>query len=418
MVTTRRDFVNTTLATGALGLMTGAFARNTRAAANPQAQATTPPARPAAPAPPPQPYVAASAERKLDIINLYDLEKEAEKVIPEGPFGYIASGSGDEWTLKENTRSFEDVQILPRQLAGVTMPDLSTTLLGSKVGTPIFVPPMAAHGLAHVSAEKGTARGAAEVANGGALFCTQTLANTPLEEIAKAGSGPKWFQLYYSSDPGVNRELIQRAKATGNTAIVFTVDLEWPGNRETDLRTGFAFPATLPFPNLPTAKPGSNLAELSVVFKKNLDFSDIEFIRTESGLPVIVKGILTPENARECVKHGASAIQVSNHGGRQLDGVPASFAALPGIVEAVGGEADGGVPVYMDGGVRRGTHVFKALAMGASAVAIGRPILYGLSLGGWQGVKSVFDIINNELQLTMKLAGCANIEEITRKYVT
>ena len=304
---------------------------------------------------------------------------------------------------------------LYKLLAGVTTPDLSTTLLGSKVGTPIFIPPMAAHGLAHVSAEKGTARGAAASK---ALFCTQTLANTTLEEIAKAsdagGGGEKWFQLYYTADAGVNRELIQRAKAAGNTAIVFTVDLEWPGNRETDLRTGFVFPESLPFPNLPGAKPGSTLAELFVVFKKNLDFSDIEFIRKESGLPVIVKGVLTPENAKECVKHGASAIQVSNHGGRQLDEVPASFAALPGIVEAVGGE----VPVFLDGGVRRGTHVFKALAMGASAVAIGRPVLYGLSMGGWQGVKSVFDLINTELQLAMKLAGCGSIKDITRKFVS
>jgi lactate oxidase len=359
-------------------------------------------------------YVAGSAERELDMINLHDLAAEAERVIPRGPYEYIAGGSGDEWTLRENTRAFDDRQILPRQLAGVTTPDLSTTLLGTKLGTPVFIPPMAAHGLAHASAEKGTARGAAEVDSGGALFCTQTLANTPLEEIAKAGSGPKWFQLYYAADPGVNRELIQRAKAAGNTAIVFTVDFEWPGNREADLRTGFVFPESLPFPNLPGAKPGSTLAELSIVFKKNLDFSDIEFIRNESGLPVIVKGILTPENAKECVQHGASAIQVSNHGGRQLDGVPAAFAALRGIVEAVGGD----VPVLMDGGVRRGTHVFKALAMGAAAVGMGRPVLYGLSLGGWRGVKSVVDIINAELQLAMKLAGCARVRDISRKFVS
>jgi lactate oxidase len=269
---------------------------------------------------------------------------------------------------------------------------------------------MAAHGLAHESAEIATARGAAEA---GVLFCTQTLANMPLEEIAKAGAGPKWFQLYYNKDPGINRELIARAKAAGNTAIVFTVDLEWPGNRETDLRTGFTFPRTLPFPNLPIAK-GTSFAD---GFKRNLDFSDIEFIRQESGLPVIVKGILTPENAKECVKHGASAIQVSNHGGRQLDGVPAAFAALRGIVEAVG-EVDNGVPVYLDGGVRRGTHVFRALAMGASAVAIGRPTLYGLALGGSQGVKSVFDVINEELRLAMKLAGCARIEDVARAFVT
>ncbi len=395
MDTTRREFLGTTLSAATLTLMMAGAAEKVLAAEG---------------AAPPLDYVAGTAERRLNILDLYELENEAGKIIPKGPFGYIAGGSDDEWTLKENTRSFDDVRIMPRYLAGVTMPDTRTTLLGSKVETPIFVPPMAAHGLAHKSAEKGTARGATEA---GALFCAQTLANTTLEEIAKAGPGPKWFQLYYTADLGMNREMIQRAKAAGCTAIVFTVDLEWAGNRERDLRTGFTFPASLPFPNLPNAKSGVTLAELFKVFKRNLDFSDIEFIRRESALPVVVKGILSPENAKECVAHGASAIQVSNHGGRQLDSVPASFKALPGIVEAVGGK----VPVFLDGGVRRGTHVFKALAMGASGVAIGRPTLYGLSLGGWQGVKTVFDVLNKELLLAMKLAGCERIEDISHRFV-
>lgn len=401
---TRREFIGKTLSASALTMLAGSSAGKVFAAERSGNAAARKKSAAAA-------YVAGKAERKLNIVSLHELEAEARKVIPKGAFGYIAGGSGDEWTLKENTRSFDDRQILPRYLAGVSQPDLQTALLGSKVGTPVFVPPMAAHGLAHEGAEKATARGAGEA---GALFCAQTLANTPLEEIAKAGSGPKWFQLYYANDAGINRELIQRAKAAGATAIVFTVDLEWPGNREADRRNGFVFPATLPFPNLPTAKPGVGLGELTQVFKRNLDFSDIEFIRRESDLPVVVKGILTPENANECIARGASAIQVSNHGGRQLDGVPASFAALPGIVDAVGER----VPVYLDGGVRRGIHVFKALALGASGVAMGRPVLYGLSLGGWQGVKSVFDTINAELQLAMKLAGCARIEDISRRFVT
>ena len=406
MLNSRRQFVGSALGASALAMTAASLPTTALAQAASSNTQAAPPSS--------STYVAGSGERKLDIINLYDLEAEAKKVIPEGPFGYISSGSGDEWTLRENTRSFEDVQILPRYLAGFDAPDISTTLMGSKVASPIFIPPMAAHGLAHESAELGTARGAAAA---GVLFCTQTLANTPLEDIAKAGTGPKWFQLYYSKDPGINRELIARAKAAGNTAIVFTVDLEWPGNRETDLRTGFVFPKALPFPNLPSARTGVNLADFSTVFKRNLDFRDIEFIRKESGLPVIVKGILTPQNAKECVRHGASAIQVSNHGGRQLDGVPASFAALRGIVEAVG-EGDNAVPVFLDGGVRRGTHVFRALAMGASGVAIGRPTLYGLALGGSQGVKSVFDVINQELRLAMKLSGCARIQDITRAFVT
>jgi lactate oxidase len=351
-----------------------------------------------------------TAVRPLDIINLHELEAEAEKIIPKGPFGYIAGGSGDEWTLKENVRAFDDVQIKPRYLTGIEMPSTDTTLLGAKVAVPIFVTPMAAHGLAHQSAERGSARGTGEA---GALFCAQTLANVPLEDIQAATSGPKWFQLYYTNDPGVNRELIQRAKAIGSTAIVFTVDLEWPGNREADKRNGFAFPPHLSFPNIPGIRGGAKLADLAQVFKKDLRLSDIEFIRKESGLPVIVKGVLSPENARECVQHGAAAIQVSNHGGRQLDGVQAAITALPAIVEAVGGQ----VPVFLDSGIRRGTHIFKALALGAKGVAIGRPVLYGLALGGWQGVKSVFDTLSAELKLTMKLAGCARVEDISRRFL-
>jgi L-lactate oxidase len=288
-------------------------------------------------------FVAPSAERTLDIMNLYELEAEAEKLIAKGPFGYISGGSGDEWTLKENVRAFDDRQILPRYLARVETPATKTTILGSKVGIPIFVPPMAAHGLAHVTAEKGAAKGAADA---GALFCAQTLANTPLEDIAKISSGPKWFQLYYAKDQGVNRELIHRGKAAGCSAIVFAVDLEWAGNREIDKRNGFVFPASLPFPNVPSAPLGASLAELFHIFKRDLDFKDLEFIVKESNLPVVVKGVLTPDNAKECIARGAAAIQVSNHGGRQLDAVPAAITALPAIVEALGPN----VPVFMDGG--------------------------------------------------------------------
>jgi lactate oxidase len=355
--------------------------------------------------------VAGTAERSLDLVNLYDLEVEAEEIIPKAPFGYIRSGSGDEWTLRENVRAFDDRQILPRYLSGAGVPNTEVEIFGSKLGIPMFVPPAAAHGLAHVSAEKGSAKGAGDA---GALFMAQTLANTPLEDNAKANPGPKWFQLYFMNDQGINRELIQRAKAAGCTAMVFTVDLEWPGNREADKRNGFVFPLSLTFPNIPNAPVGANLADLGDIFDKDLTFANIEFIAKESGLPVIVKGLLTPENAKECVARGAAGIQVSNHGGRQLDTVPASIAALPGIVDAVGPD----VPVLLDSGVRRGVQVFKALALGARAVGVGRPTLYSLALGGAPGVKSMFDTLNSELQLAMKLAGCGSIKDITRKFVT
>jgi len=355
-------------------------------------------------------YTAGTSERELDIVNLYELEAGAGKIIPVGPFEYIAGGAGDEWTLRENTRAFDDVQILPQHLTGMTYPDTGIELLGLKLATPIIVTPMAAHGLAHSSAEKGTALGAAKA---GALMCIATLANTPFEEIGKAAAGPKWFQLYYTKDPGINREMIQSAKAIGCGAVILTVDAEWAGNREADRRTGFTYPPALGFPNVPGARTGISFPELMKVFKPNLELSDIEFIRKQSELPVIVKGILSPQNAVQCVEHGASAIQVSNHGGRQLDGAPASFKALRGVVEALGEQT----PVILDSGVRRGNHVFKALAVGASAVAVGRPVLYGLALGGWLGVKSVLDTLNSELRLTMKLAGCRSIEQISNRFL-
>ncbi|WP_445373837.1 lactate oxidase [Photorhabdus tasmaniensis] len=356
-------------------------------------------------------YKTGSVEKTLDIISLYDLEDEARKLIPAPQFGYISSGSGDEWTLRENTRAFDDYQIIPRYLAGIKEPDTTTELLGSKVDIPIFIPPMAAHGLAHISAEVGTARGAAAA---GTLFTAQTLSNSSLEDIAKVSNGPKWFQIYFTKDMGINRELIRRAKAMGATAIVFTVDLEWSGNREADRRNKFTYPSSLLFPNIPGAPVGATLSEITALFKRDLGFKDLEFLAKESGLPIIVKGIQSAENAKECVNHGAAAIQVSNHGGRQLDTVPAAIKSLPGIVEAVGRH----IPVYLDGGIRRGIHVFKALALGAKAVAIGRPILYGLALGGAPGVTSVLNLLKDELKLSMKLAGCAAIKDIERKFIS
>lgn len=203
-------------------------------------------------------YRAGTAEQTLDIISLLDLEAQAQAVIPKPQFGSIRSGSGDESTLRENVRAFNDRQILPRYLVGIDQPDTSTELLGAKVDIPIFVPPMAAHALAETATAKGTA-------DAGALFTAQTLANVPLEDIAKASDGPKWFQLYYTKDEGLNRQLIQHAIAMGATAIVFTVDLEWAGNREKDKRAGFVYPPSLGFPNVPGAPMGATLAEVFTI---------------------------------------------------------------------------------------------------------------------------------------------------------
>jgi lactate oxidase len=351
-----------------------------------------------------------TAERALDVVKLCDLEDAARAVLPPGPFDYIAGGAGDEQTLRANRRAFEDWQLLPRHLTGVAAPDTRTTLLGSALAAPLFVAPMASQGLAHTAAERGAARGAADA---GVLYCAATFSNVSLEEIAAVAGGPKWFQLYLPADRGVARELLARARAAGYGAIVFTVDLQWAGNRERDRRNGFVFPASLPFPNATAAARGATLPELLASIKRDLDLGDLDFVVAEAGLPVIVKGVLAPDEARASVAHGAAAIAVSNHGGRQLDGAPATITALPAIVDAVGGD----VPVLLDGGVRRGVDVLKALALGAAAVGIGRPVLYALALGGAPAVRAALGALRQELELAMKLAGCAALRDITRGHV-
>lgn len=358
----------------------------------------------------PAPYAAPKAELPLNLVNLLELEAKAAKVLAPGPFGYLAGGAGDEWTLHENRRAFNDVRIVPRRLTGFGLPDLNTKILGDKIALPVIVPPMAGQGLFHKSAEAGTAKGAGEA---GTLFTAPTISNVTMEEIAAATKGPKWFQLYYAKDAGLNREWIKRAEAAGYTAIVFTIDLEFPGNREADKRNNFSVPKSLKFPNLQGAAAENGFAGLRDVVKGNLDWSDLDFLVKNTKLPVIVKGVLSPADARLSLEHGASAIQISNHGGRQLDGVPASVTMLPLIAD----EIQGHLPLILDSGVRRGIDVFKALALGASVVAMGRPALYGLALGGWQGVKSVIDKIKGEFMLAMKLSGCASVDKITRRHV-
>jgi lactate oxidase len=356
------------------------------------------------------PYRGGTAVQKLSIINLADLEAEAKKIIPPGGFGYISSGSGDEWTMRENLAAFQRIPIEPQYLSGVSDPDLAVSLLGSALAMPIIVPPMGSHGLAHVSKEEGTAKGA-EAA--GALMVAATPSNLSLEEIAAAKPGAKWFQLYFPDDLGFARELLQRAKAAGYTAIVLTADTVWASPRETNLRNKFQTPmGQLGRGNAPRIG-GDAPADLRSV-KKNLTWDDLAFIEKACGLPVIVKGILSPLNAKTAVERGAAGIYVSNHGGRALIGAPASIAVLPRIAEAVNGR----VPIILDGGVRRGADVFRALALGANAVAVGRPVLYGLALGGSLGVQNVLEYLRDDFALVMKIAGTQNLRAITRQYLS
>ena len=345
------------------------------------------------------PFAAPNAVRSLHIADPNDLEAEARKVMDPGAFAFISSGADNQWTLHENRKAFDRLALEPQYLVGKAAPDLRTTLLGQSLSMPIITTAMGAHGLAHQSAELGTARGTAEA---GSLMEVSTAANHSIEDIAAASTGPKWFQLYLLQDRARSLELIKRAEAAGYTAIVFPIDAFAPGSSDATIRMGFQFPKTLPLVNTS-----------GIPFKTSLSWDDVRFIQENTRLPLVLKGVLTPVMAQRALNHGVAAIQVSNHGGRQLDGVPAAIDALPAIADVIQGR----IPIIMDSGIRRGTDVFKALALGANAVAIGRPVLYGLSLGGWMGVKSVFERLQAELKRNMMIAGAESVKDLRREFV-
>jgi L-lactate oxidase len=402
----RRDFLSATaaavtLSTGLPAALAGGESPSTPAATQ-NGAATAAAATPAATTAPG--YAAPTEIKAIEIINLRELEAAAQKVLPPGGFGYISSAAGDEWTKRENEAAFKRVTIAPQYLSGYGSADRSTTLLGAKLAMPIALSPMAAHAMAHATAEVGSARGTGAA---GALYIAGSLSTNTLEEIAQAGPGPKWFQIYLPADRGIAREILLRAKSAGYLAIILTIDTVVPSDRETDVRNHFRW--MQPPGNYHGVSGGYGQSPM----KRDLGWDDVEFIRTTAGLPVLLKGVMTPELAVAAVEHGCAGFQVSNHGGRQLDDVPATFTVLPRIAEAVKGRA----VIILDGGVRRGQDVFKALALGANAVAIGRPALYGLALGGWMGVQAVFQHLAGELEMTMRLAGARSLAQISKSYL-
>ncbi|MDB5651453.1 MAG: hypothetical protein JWL62_2973 [Hyphomicrobiales bacterium] len=356
-------------------------------------------------------YQGSTANQPLHIVNLLQLEPEAQKILPSGGFDYIAGGSGANWTRAENMTAYTRVQIDPYPLAGVTKVDLSTTLLGSTFSMPIFIPPMGSHGLAHVSKEEASARAAFATK---ALMATSTQSNLSMEEIAAFNPGPKWFQIYVPSDRGYLRELIQRANAAGYTAVAPTIDNSYAYPREENIRNAFRPPSSLGKGNMPRTIADPKAAAAAFEGRKrDLNWNDLEFIKKEFGGPVIVKGVMSPRVANDACVRGMDAVYVSNHGGRAFDGVEATFSALPRISDVVRGR----VPSIVDGGVRRGTDVFKALALGASMVGCGRPIMYGMALGGAAGAQSVLEYLRDNLTLAMRLAGTASVKDISRDYL-
>jgi L-lactate oxidase len=394
----RRDF-----------LAGGTAAAAALAAARPAASAPLPAqnldsAAPAAPAVA-SPYRAGSGNRRIDIVSLRDLEAMAEKVIPKGGLDFIRGGAGDEWTMRENLHAYLRVAIEPTYLSGVKAPDISTTILGTSLSFPVITAPMGGHRLAHEEGEIATASGTGAA---GSIAVISSVSNIALEQVMAGSPGPKWFQIYLPEDRGFARELLQRSKQAGYRAIVVTVDTSAPGNRERDIRNQFRSPPELGHGNMPVATNG--YAATTATFKHDLSWDDIAFVQKEAGVPVLIKGVLAPKLAEQAVQHGVAGIFVSNHGGRQLDGTPATFTVLPRIADSVRGK----IPIIVDGGVRRGQDVFKALAAGAHCVAVGRPMLYGLALGGALGVQSVYDRLREEFTMTLQLAGVQNVAAIAR----
>jgi L-lactate oxidase len=353
-------------------------------------------------------YKALTNEKRINVINLRDLEAEAQKILPPYSFAYISGGAGDEWTMRENEAAFNRWVIEPRFLAGIKTPDLTTTVLGSKLSMPVITAPMGGQGLAHALREIPDVKGTSDA---GTLYVDSSVSNASMEDIAAAAPGPKWFQIYFPANRDYARELLQRAKSSGFTAIVLTVDGTTFSNRERTIRLGISPPNLGPGNGVRT--PGIDPRTVAET-KTDLNWDDFAFCQTESGLPVIIKGILTPSMALEAVRRGCAGIWVSNHGGRAIDNTSAAITALPRIVQAVGGKA----LIVIDGGIRRGQDVFRSLALGADVTAIGRPVLYGMALGGAHGVHAVYARLKSELQMVMQLAGAANIKGITRQFVS
>ena len=333
--------------------------------------------------------------------------------MPPGAYGYFAGGAGDEITLRDNIAAWQRLALRPRVMVDCTERDPSTTVLGRTHSHPLIVAPTAFHALATPEGEAATARGAAATDT---PFCLSTLSTTAVVDLAaRAPEARRWFQLYVLKDRAVTREMVAAAADHGYEALVLTVDLPVFGTRERDLRSGFELDAAMAIPNLAAAggRGALSLSDVGALLDPSLTWGDVELFAGESGLPVLVKGVLTPEDARRALESGAAGIVVSNHGGRQLDTVLASADALPAVIDEVRDELD----VLVDGGIRRGTDVIKALALGARAVLIGRPVLWGLAVGGEEGVRRVLELLLAEFDTALALAGAPRAADLDRSWL-
>lgn len=352
------------------------------------------------------------------VVTLDDFESLAKEQLPEMAFAYLVGGAGDEVTLRDNRAGFSRIRLRPRMLVNVSVIDTSTVLFGQTLKIPVLLAPVAYQKIVHPAGEIEAIRGANLA---GIPFVASTSATTSIEDIAREATVPTWFQLYASSDRSFTKDLVDRAREAGCPVLCFTVDAPVRGQRDRDTRVGFHLPPGLERPNFrglnPQALAGNPRAEGRSIYSPNLDpkldWDFLNWLRSVARMPILLKGILTAEDAMEGLQAGVDGFVVSNHGGRVIDTVMPSIEALPEIVEAVQGR----VPVLLDGGVRRGTDVLKAIAIGASAVLIGRPYLYALALEGAEGVRRCVDILHREIEMAMAACGKPNIASIDRSLV-
>lgn len=342
------------------------------------------------------------------LLNLREMEQAAYGVLSPAALAYYKGGANDEVTLRANRDGYAQLRLRPRMLVDVTNVDTSTEVLGIPLAFPVGIAPCAMHGLVHPDAEVGTARAAASM---GSLMTLSTMSHRTIEDVAGAAAGRFWFQLYLYRDREVSRALIARAEAAGARALVLTVDAPKLGRREEIIRTPVFIEAGTVLPNIGPRRAGTEHLDDMVYFDSLLDpaltWQDIAWLRGQTALPIILKGLLTAEDAALAAEHGCH-IWISNHGGRQLDTAVTALEALPEMAEAAAGRAE----LYLDGGITRGTDVLKALALGAKAVFIARAALYGLALAGEDGVRHTLKLLQDELMLAMALSGKTKIADL------
>jgi L-lactate dehydrogenase (cytochrome) len=374
------------------------------------------------------------------VVNIADLRRIAKRRLPRAVFDYIDGGADAEITLRENSRAFDDITLRPRCAVATPVCDLSTTVLGTKLALPFLLAPVGSSRMFYPHGEELAARAAGEA---GTTYILSTLSGTLLEDVRKATSGPCWYQLYLAGGRDASLSAIARAKANGFSALVVTIDTPVAGNRERDVRNGTkeltsGAPLTmLPFIGQFLARPrwlaaflldGGLMKFVNVILKDGpmpyadvgaaleqsiVSWADFQWIRDAWQGPIVVKGVHTADEARQSIDHGANAVIVSNHGGRQLDGVAPTLRVLPEVLAVVNEQAE----VLLDGGIRRGSDVVKALCIGARAVLIGRAHAYALGAGGGAGVARSIDILRSDIVRTMKLLGCASVRDLDRSFI-